>query len=232
MRPIEGGPHERRRFLDWGVFHVEHDYLAAWRRYRRVLGQRNAALKTGQSDGSWDEGLLEAGLVVDSARTRYVQALAGALEGLGEALLGRSLGIAYRAGWREGLSFPEALSRSRERDRGTGVTQVGPHRADLQISLDTRGVREEVSRGQQKLVAAGLVLAQIRVFAADRGDGGVLLVDDPSAELDEKALEGLIGVLRSLPAQRILTGLSAASLRPEPGFPVFHVEQGQVRPML
>ena len=81
-------------------------------------------------------------------------------------------------------------------------------------------------------VAAGLVLAQIRVFAAGQGDGGVLLVDDPSAELDAKGLEGLVSVLDSLPAQRILTGLSAASLPPEPGFPVFHVEQGRIRPVL
>ncbi|MBN1238062.1 MAG: AAA family ATPase, partial [Gammaproteobacteria bacterium] len=40
---IEGGPSERRRFIDWGVFHVERSYLPAWRRYRRALGQRNAA---------------------------------------------------------------------------------------------------------------------------------------------------------------------------------------------
>ena len=44
---VEGGPSERRRFLDWGVFHVEPTYLDAWKGYRRVLSQRNAALKRG-----------------------------------------------------------------------------------------------------------------------------------------------------------------------------------------
>jgi DNA replication and repair protein RecF len=98
--------------------------------------------------------------------------------------------------------------------------------------MDARGVREEVSRGQQKLVAAALILAQIRVFAAGRNDGGVLLVDDPAAELDQTALTGLLAALEGLPAQLILTGLSEARLPPAHDFPVFHVEQGQVAQML
>ena len=90
----------------------------------------------------------------------------------------------------------------------------GPHRADLLVSLGARGVREEVSRGQQKLVAAGLILAQIHVFAAGREDGGVLLVDDPAAELDEAALAALIGALDDLPAQLVMTSLSQVHFFP------------------
>ncbi len=229
---IEGGPRQRRRFLEWGVFHVEQGYLKAWRGYRRVLGQRNAALKAGQGEENWNEGLLEAGQAVDQFRSGYVAELSAALEGLGEALLGYPLEVTYRSGWRSGLSFAEALRASTKRDRTVLATQVGPHRADLFISLGARGVRDEVSRGQQKLVAAGLVLAQIRVFAAGRGSGGVLLVDDPGAELDAAALEALISVLDEIPAQRVMTGISEASLAPESGYPVFHVEQGRVLPVL
>jgi len=229
---IEGGPKDRRRFLDWGVFHVEQGYLGTWRRYRRVLGQRNAALKAGHGERSWNEGLVAAGMAVNQARSRYVSELASALAGLGETLLGEPLEVSYRAGWRDGLDFAEALEASFERDRATGATQVGPHRADLLVSLSTRGVREEVSRGQQKLVAAGLVLAQIRVFAAGREDGGVLLVDDPAAELDPAALEALISVLDDLPAQQVVTGLSETSLPPASECPVFHVEPGGALAML
>jgi DNA replication and repair protein RecF len=93
-------------------------------------------------------------------------------------------------------------------------------------------VREEASRGQQKLVAAALVLSQVRVFADQHGDGGVLLVDDPAAELDGGAFEALMRTLDDLPAQLILTGLSTNALPPASGFPVFHVEQGQVAPVV
>ena len=229
---IEGGPRERRRFLDWGVFHVEQGYIAAWRRYRRVLGQRNAALRAGQNANSWNAGIVEEGFTVTNARKRYVTELQTALNGLGEKLLDRPLEVSYRPGWRADLTLEEALKGSSHRDRSTGATQVGPHRAELVVNLGARGIREEVSRGQQKLAAAALVLAQVRVLAAAKGDGGVLLVDDPAAELDGAALQGLMSVLNSLPAQRIMTGLSRASLPPVHGDAVFHVEQGKILPML
>ncbi len=227
-RLIEGGPSERRRFLDWGVFHVEPSYLDSWRRYRRVLGQRNAALKQRQGARIWDEGFIEAATAVNAARTRYAEKLQAALAGLGEKLLGSSVEIDYRSGWRSGVSLADALNTSKKKDRTFGLTHVGPHRADVVVNMGARGVREEVSRGQQKLVVAALILAQIRVSAADRKDGGVLLVDDPAAELDQTALAGLLAALEGLPAQLVLTGLSEARLAPSRDFPVFHVEQGTV----
>ena len=229
---IEGGPGERRRFLDWGVFHVEPDYIPAWRRYRRVLGQRNAALRAGQYPESWDRTIADSGMQVTQARERYVEELGSALAGLGEVLLGQPLELNYRPGWRADRTLRDALRQSRQRDRQTGATQVGPHRADLEIRLDARGVREEISRGQQKLVAAALVLAQVRVLAGLKGHGGTLLVDDPAAELDEAALGALMSVLDTLPAQRIITGLTEASLAGSRPPSVFHVEQGRVRPVL
>ena len=56
-RLIEEGPSRRRRFLDWGVFHVEHGFVDQWQRFHRALKQRNAALKAGQARSlvsTWD----------------------------------------------------------------------------------------------------------------------------------------------------------------------------------
>jgi len=229
---IEGGPSLRRRFLDWGVFHVEHGFLEAWRRYRRVLGQRNGALKQGLPTSSWDPAFLETGGAVHSARERYVDVLSRAVGEVGGVLTGQPVALSYRQGWPAGLSLESALEASADRDRSLRATQVGPHRADLHITMDAHGVREEASRGQQKLVAAALVLSQVRVFAERDGDGGILLVDDPAAELDTNAFTGLMAVLDTLPAQLVLTGLSEAGLPPARGFPVFHVERGKVTAVL
>ena len=231
-RLIEGGPRERRRFLDWGVFHVEPLYLDYWRRYRRILGHRNAALKQGQGTHAWDDGFIEAAAAVDQARSSYTWALQEALTGLGEKLLGTPVEIEYRSGWARDTSLSDALVGSHAKDRTIGQTHVGPHRADLVVTMNTRGVREEVSRGQQKLIAATLILAQIRVFADDRGDGGILLCDDPAAELDKAGLDGLLAAFEGLPAQLILTGLSEERLPPARDCPVFHVEQGNIVPMV
>ncbi len=229
---IEGGPSMRRRFLDWGVFHVEHGFLDAWRRFRRVLGQRNSALKQGLPTASWDPAFLEAGEAVNAARGRYVEILSRTVAHVGPALLEQPLGLTYRRGWPAGSTLESALEASADRDRSRGATQVGPHRADLQILMDRHGVREEASRGQQKLVAAALIVSQVRAFADARDDGGILLVDDPAAELDATAFERLMGVLESLPAQLVLTGLSEAALPPVAGFGVFHVERGKVAAVL
>lgn len=229
---VEAGPSERRRYIDAGVFHVEHGFLADWRRYRRLLGQRNAALKARVTPAEldvWTEPLVAAAEAVDAARAAYIEALSAIAGEEGSALVGSSLRLGYRRGWRRGTSFRSALEEHLESDRASGFTQVGPHRADLRLDFDAGGIRETASRGQQKLVAAALVIAQVRLFEARTGGASVVLVDDASAELDEEAQGRLRGLLNSLRSQQILTGLSRTSLAPEPGFPVFHVEQGRVR---
>jgi DNA replication and repair protein RecF len=232
---IEAGPSERRRYLDAGVFHVEPGFLADWRHYRRVLGQRNAALKSRVSDaelGLWTEPLVAAALRVHEARAAYTEALAGIAESLGQVLVGDDIRLAYRPGWRRGIDLAAAMDESRARDRVSGFTQIGPHRADLQLAFDSGGVRETASRGQQKLVAATLVLAQVKLFELRTGRSSTLLIDDASAELDWNAQTRFAAALGELRSQQILTGLSLDALHPRPGFPVFHVEQGNIRAML
>lgn len=232
---IEAGPSERRRYLDAGVFHVEHTYLGHWRTYRRVLGQRNAALKAGHLSNeldAWTLPLIAAGDEVHGARKRYVDALAPIVDRLGRRLLNTDLMLQYRPGWRQGIELAEALTETHERDQSTGFTQVGPHRANLKIRFESGDVKDAASRGQQKLVAAALVLAQVEQFELATGNRGTLLVDDPAAELDVGALERLLVEIDGVRAQRVLTGLGIDRLRPEPGYPVFHVEQGEVQPVL
>ena len=62
-RLVEEGPQERRRYLDWGVFHVEPRFVDQWRRYQRALKQRNAAFETAQSESLvrvWDSELIDS----------------------------------------------------------------------------------------------------------------------------------------------------------------------------
>jgi DNA replication and repair protein RecF len=228
---VEGAPTERRRFLDWGVFHVEHTYLDSWKRYRRILSQRNAALKAGAAGPalrSWTAALLESGAAVDVSRRSYVGLLAPLVAEFGEQLLDQPLSIEYRPGWATGQTFEAAVAAGERRDLASRTTEVGPHRADLEIQLAGRRLQDEASRGQQKLAAAAMILGQLAV-GSPREASRVLLVDDPAAELDLRSLGRLLELLERLPAQLLLTALSAEQLAPTPGYPVFHVERGAVR---
>ncbi len=229
---IEGGPSERRRFLDWGVFHVEPGYLESWKRYRRVLGQRNAVLKQAADLDElrpWSSALAEAGSLVDASRQRYLARLGPFVSALGQRLLDRSLTLDYRRGWGNDEPLADALAAAESRDRQNGSTEPGPHRAELVLRLDERRVQDEASRGQQKLTAAALILAQVALEAADRPLRSALVVDDPAAELDAGSLERLLGALTEVSAQLVFTALTPKNLAPDPGFPVFHVERGEVR---
>jgi DNA replication and repair protein RecF len=211
---------------------VEPDYLETWKRYRRVLSQRNAALKRGATTlelRPWTEALADAGSAVDSSRSQYLTQLAPFVTAYGTRLLNRPLTLDYRRGWSSDLSLAAALAASEARDRQAGSTEPGPHRAEVILRLDERRVQDEASRGQQKLTAAALILAQVAVESAGRPKRSVLVVDDPAAELDADSLQRLLAALADLPAQMIFTALSPAQLRPAAGAPVFHVERGEVR---
>ena len=232
---VEGGPSVRRRYLDGGVFHVEPRYLEVWRSYRRVLAQRNSALKldvAAEQIRAWNQALTESGMEVHGARERYFTALAAAVRAIGSHLLGAELTVVYQRGWNRELELEEALESSLSRDVASGYTQVGPHRADMSLKLDGATVRDAASRGQQKLVVATLVLAQIRVASEELGPQGTLLVDDPAAELDRGAVGRLLEELWALDIQQVLTGLSREALEPARGYSVFHVEQGHIKAMV
>jgi DNA replication and repair protein RecF len=209
-RLIEEGPSRRRRFLDWGVFHVEPRFVDDWQRFQQALKQRNAALKSHQPravTAAWDADLVRYGELLSAARSRYVALLAGYASIITRSLLGMELSLSYRPGWSRDLSFAEALSQSWAHDQESGATQVGPHRAELTIRLNDLGVKDRISRGQQKLLAAALLMAQVKLFPADSPVQPSLLLDDPAAELDNQRLTGLIAEVSSQSVQLIVTTL-------------------------
>jgi len=232
---IQGGPETRRRFLDWGVFHVKHAFLPVWRRYRRALQQRNAALRRNDAAGAvsaWDPELVEFGEQVHRERLAYFEQLAAEFKQTADKLLGSVVNCRYLSGWGEDRSLTEALAGSADRDRALGATQVGPHRAELKIDVESLAARHRVSRGQQKLMGAALVIAQSRLVASTIGERVVLLVDEPRAELDQARLGLLMTALQQAPVQLFLTTLEPDGLPLTGGGRVFHVEHGEAGSLL
>ena len=224
---VSGGPDVRRRYLDWIAFHVEHDFLSAWRRFRRAQKQRNAALRNGGNGvEAWNAEFVELGVAVDEARRSVMQNSRASLERQAAALLGTEVRFEYRPGWAHDKSLGDALAESYERDLQQGSTQVGPHRADIKLIYDDRQARRLVSRGQQKLLASSMVLAATEIVQGHLERPMLLLLDDPAAELDDDSLDRLMSQVFALGSQVIATSLDATTL----SFPtpprVFHVEQG------
>lgn len=228
---VAGAPEQRRRYLDWIAFHVEHGYLGLWRRFRRALKQRNAALRSGAAKDTisgWDAEFAALSEQLDAGRRLALDVASEALEETGVELLGSEVGFEYRPGWNQERSLLETLQAGLERDLQQGSTQAGPHRADLKLSYDERQARKLVSRGQQKLLACTMVLAATETAQVALEKPLLLLIDDPAAELDAGSLERLMARVARLGCQVIATSLEAdTALFARPGA-VFHVEQGKL----
>lgn len=235
---VTGGAEPRRRFVDWGLFHVEPDFLPLWRRYARALKQRNALLKRGLRDPqleAWELELTASGETLTARRQDYLEQLQAPLQDILSDLLpaaGQS-GLVFQPGWRrEELALADALLLSRDRDFAVGHTTVGPHRADWRI--DHAGIpgRNALSRGQAKLTALSTLLAQATLHAGLGGDWPVLALDDLASELDQAHQRRVLERVLATGAQVFLTGTEPpAVLHALGGAPlVFHVEQGQLFP--
>lgn len=227
---ITEGPQLRRRFLDWGVFHVEPSFISIWQRYQRVLKQRNAALRQGHILKVWDAALVEAAHPLDNLRRTYLNQFHSIALHYIAKLCNLKVGLEYLGGWRQGTSFEQVLLENREQDQALGHTRFGPHRADVQIKVNGKAAKDVVSRGQQKLLVTALLIAQT-AFTQKEQRPCLILIDDLASELDMEHRQAMLSLLAELKSQIIITAVEEWPwLRQQNQTRVFHVEQGSVTP--
>jgi DNA replication and repair protein RecF len=189
---VHGPPAARRLFVDGFAARLYPGHLPALLRYRRLLEQRNRVLQTrGGVDrlAPWDEQVAVVGMELIDRRRRAVAALQTELARVYPAVSGerQKVQLAYRSLVGEATE-PSALVAALERVRPVelrrGQTLVGPHRDDLAIELDGVDARAFGSRGQQRLLALALRLAEVLPVTEAAGTAPVLLLDDALSELD------------------------------------------------
>jgi DNA replication and repair protein RecF len=239
-RYFSDGPKERRSFLDWGVFHMNTEFLALWQSYNRVLKQRNAALKSGfsQSDVSiWNNEYIQLSEDIDALRTIYIEAFKTIYNEILLQLLPcfNNIEIRYKRGWTKDRALQSLLNEHFLRDSAFGYTQDGPHRADLQLYIDKCPADDILSQGQLKLAAYALHLAQGILLKQQTGKAPIYLIDDLPSELDIQKQTLILDIIKNLNAQVFITGITAdtlQSLLDHPGSSMFHVEHGVVEPCM
>ena len=236
---VFGGPKERRQCLDWGMFHVKPSFLQALRDYLAAVKQRNAVLKSWGTAGSsttlgtWTDAVCSLAQTVHEFRSAYVADLIPHFEAaLGELEADISIELAYKRGWGAD-DLAKILGESLDNDVKSGSTSAGPHRADLSLKVADRDAGTTLSRGQGKLVATGLILAQARLLQASTGQRSVFLIDDLGAELDSVHGVRMLALLRSSGCQVIATSTRSPGdefdgLYAGESMRMFHVEQGAV----
>ncbi|GAA6136079.1 DNA replication/repair protein RecF [Oceaniserpentilla sp. 4NH20-0058] len=239
FRLLEGSPQLRREYLDWGVFHVEPNFIHLWRNFKKAHKTRNALLRSGSaSEGErkiWHESLAKFANQINNYRQEYIKRLKPVFDEFMERL-NPKLGItmSFYQGWGKDRDYLELLEESWPSDLKMGFTQLGPQRADLRIKANGLPAMEVLSRGQQKMVVCALKLAQAQIYRDVSNRPCIFLVDDLCAELDLNHRKALCSLLEELECQVFVTAVEAEQIadcwsqESRSNMSTFHVEHGAI----
>jgi DNA replication and repair protein RecF len=201
---LNGAPAARRAFLDGFAARLYASHVPTLLRYRRLLEQRNRLLQARASADRlvpWDEQVAAVGMELIDRRRRAVAALQMEVARVYPAVSGerQKVQVSYRSVVGEATepsAMVSALERARPVELRRGLTLVGPHRDDLSIELDGTDARAFGSRGQQRLLALALRIAEIWPVAEAAGTAPVLLLDDALSELDPGVRDNVLREIR------------------------------------
>ena len=229
-----GSPQLRRKFLNWGVFHVKPFFSDEWDIANRCLKQRNKLLKGGhpkQELKVWTDKLVQAAETIDGYRQAYFDKYVVELQQLvGELTeFGSKIHCEYSRGWDRTSSLASVFEQSLEGDIRRGFSQFGFHKADIKLKINGQPVTEVCSRGELKMLAWAMVLTQGKIQQQINNQSVLYLVDDLVSELDLDHRRLLCQNLLKMKAQVMATGINEKELEAswnECQAEVFHVKQG------
>jgi DNA replication and repair protein RecF len=231
---IDAGPSVRRSLLDWGLFHVKHEYHVLWKDYRRVLKQRNALLRQKAQRflfTPWDRQLVDISESLHETRALYCEEWFTLFKEMLGELTTFDCQPHYEKGWdkkRTGKGLKETLDDQFEMDTLRQHTHSGAHQADIGFDVDHLKAKQTLSRGQQKIVLIALKLAQSRFLS----EHCVYLFDDIASELDMSHLHRFFDMLSRIKGQFLFTALEPSLFHahwkaPAQDFSFFLIDQGR-----
>lgn len=235
---VKGTPALRRRLLDTSLCQLYPSYLAEWRRYTRLITQKNNLLKSAGHVSAahdmldiFDAQLALSAAALSRARIDYVAALMPRAAAIyadisagAEAFAGSYSSGLFGESEPDETAALEALARARADDLRAGHSTLGPHRDDLVFDIAAQNARMFASQGQQRTAVLALKLAESEMFLNVTGERPLLLLDDVLSELDESRRGYLLNSLGD--TQAVVTGCEPGLLSQKSGAEVFYMEAG------
>ena len=219
---LNGGPKYRRAFLDWGCFHNEAGFFTAWSNLKRLVKQRNAALRQVSRYAQlrpWDLELIPLAEQISRWRAEYSAAIVEDMADTCRQFLPEfALTFSFQRGWEKETDYAEVLERNFERDRM------------LTYTADGAPVEDTLSRGQLKLLMCALRLAQGEFLTRESGRRCLYLIDDFASELDDARRGLLASRLKATQSQVFVSAISAEHVMDmsDENSKMFTVEKGKI----
>ena len=198
---ITGDSKERRSFLDALLCQLNSSYMQQLIQYKKVLEQRNAALKSFAETGTknfslldvLDEQLTIPGTAIFNTRKEFLLSYLPVAKRLYAAISGTNedITLLYECELMN-LSFTELLQINRTKDCFAQRTTTGIHRDELILQLAGQPFKNIASQGQRKSLLFALKLAEMEVLKKEKGFAPLLLLDDVFEKLDEDRISNLL----------------------------------------
>ena len=212
---LEAPKENRRSFIDYLMFHVEHDYKTNHLKFKKALAQRNRALKKSSSSElkSWTKVFIDLSHKLTKIKLEFIDSFLKSFpkfvdtSSIPKALKDKfkSISITYDKGWKDNLL--EELRESFVKDQAKGFTSLGPQTSDLSVKINKQDSGNILSRGEQKLLILLIYLFFIKSYNDLRPNKTIFLLDDLPSELDEKNLDLALNLLQSADCQLFITSL-------------------------
>jgi DNA replication and repair protein RecF len=223
---LDSGPSSRRKYIDWGVFHVEHQFVKDWRDFKKILIIRNSLLKDINKQrykikdnktekllmnnlNSWTPQFIELNNRLTNYRKKQIEIIRpfffNFLKNFSNDLHA-NIKLNFYKGWSKEQTFKDYLFSHLDEDIKYSTTRFSTHRCELKINYKNYAAKDILSRGQKKIVIICLILAQIS-YLKEKTDinNFILLLDDIDSELDETNLNLLFKILNEIRAQTFIT---------------------------
>lgn len=217
LKLIKESPQDRRRFMDIDLSQLSKNYFYLINKYNKILAQRNKLLKETkdinvlkETISIWDAQLALTGSKIIIRRIRFLNALKIYAKKVHLELTSNNekLELSYNGITGKDEAEIESLllkeyNKNVNKDFKLGFTSVGPHRDDIKVVANGIDLRNFGSQGQQRTAALSLKLAELEIFASERGEYPILLLDDVLSELDETRKQKLLNKTKEI--QTIIT---------------------------
>jgi DNA replication and repair protein RecF len=230
---VRGSSEARRRYLDFIGAQIDPLYPPTLRSYERALRSRNALLKSPQPRSreitAYDAPLLTHGMQLMSMRAALVQRLAPFAAQAHREISGSDevLHILFVPGSAE--DFAHELEWTHEQEMRLRQTVVGPHRDEIELSVQGMPAIQYASEGQQRTLALALKLAQARLFAEEPDAAPpLLLIDDIFGELDPGRRNALVAHLPN-ESQKFVTATTLSWHSGDVAGPIWELRDGTTR---
>lgn len=202
---IVDSPKSRRKFLDILISQKDRNYLRSLIRYEKVRKEKNSLLKLiqekrGQKEELefWNEELVKSSEVIIQKREEAVGFLNQLLSSIYQKISGYSedvLSINYLANAKDSLK--EVLAQNKEREIYAGLSLFGPHRDDLEFTLNNLNIINFASRGELRSAILAIKLAEAKYLTEENENTPIILLDDIFSEFDQKRREHLLSAIEN-----------------------------------